>query len=85
MHVYQLKHFHTDVDRSYFGTREAAHAAAKALPKERWGFVAITLLNLLTDRESLVMTLNGTPQWEVLREWELTARGGLKEAKPEAD
>jgi hypothetical protein len=79
MNAYCIK---TPGQTVWLGTRaEAAKYVKTEYHKYEWPDTYVDLVAIPTDRDSLIQLLNdGTPaSYRVLRSWEVSARGGLKE------
>lgn len=70
---------------SYEATREEAHRKLKAAPRR--GECYIDLIEVDTDKAGVLAILNRDPDTnpfgKVLRSWDLTHRGGLRELSPQ--
>lgn len=64
-------------------TLAEAHACAKAFGKSDWNDVVVDLIDVPTDKAgvlSLLMGGHGIDDLKAIRTWDLTPRGGLREA-----
>jgi hypothetical protein len=80
MQFYRIVRDVPGVNPDYRGTQHDAHTHAKSLSSDFWNDVRIELVDIPTDKDSLITLLNGEAvQDKVLRTWALTDRGGLRE------
>lgn len=86
MKVYYLNYENEVSDTREVVTTEVFHAtqgevraAVRALPKESRHGAEIEEREYATNKEGIVAMLNGVATFEKLREWRVTARGGLEE------
>jgi hypothetical protein len=85
MNIYRISEpGNPDLKPVYCGTLAAAqkHGKATTSPTFR-GSIRIALIDVPADKPSMLRLLNEDSQWieglEVVREWRMTARGGLQE------
>jgi hypothetical protein len=65
------------VDIFWAGTLAEAHETAKKIGKWAWPDVRVELVDVATDKESVLLLLKGDQKCIVLKTWMLTPRGAL--------
>ena len=82
MKLYRLRNPSVvDVDDLFFGGLSDVKNAARNVPTAARKDYVVEELEMPTDKASIVAALNGDPQLEVKRTWDITPRGALKEGE----